>query len=229
MLPRELEPEVMETSDEADDYDRMAHGAVNRCFVADLLAAWSSASSAGSIRVFDAGTGTAHIPILLAQALPTCSIVAADAAAEMLRLGERNVSRAGLSERISLVKRDCKAIPEANETFDVVISNSLIHHLADATGMFLECWRILKPGGLLFMRDLYRPPTAAEVECLVATYAGQESPAQQQLFRQSFHAALTVVEVTAVLAAAGILTPQVGMTSDRHWTVVAIKPPAAAA
>lgn len=228
MLPRVLEPEVMETPDEADDYDRMAHGVVNRCFVADLLAAWSSLQPVGPIRVFDAGTGTAHIPILLAEALPTCSIVAADAAKEMLRLGERNVSRAGLSARISLVQRDCKALPEANEAFDVVMSNSLIHHLTDATGMFQECWRILKPGGLLFMRDLYRPPTTAEVERLVAMHAGEDSPAQQQLLRQSFYAALTVEEVTAVLATAGILTSQVRMTSDRHWTVIASKPPAAA-
>lgn len=228
MLPRVLEPEVMESSDEADDYDRMANGAVNRRFVTDLLSAWSSSASAGSIRVFDAGTGTAHIPILLAEALPTCSIVAADAAAEMLRLGERNVLRAGLSARISLVQRDCKGLPEANEAFDVVMSNSLIHHLADATEMFQECWRILKPGGLLFMRDLYRPPATAEVERLVAMHAGEDSPAQQQLLRQSFHAALTVEEVTAVLATAGIPTAQARMSSDRHWTVIAIKPPATA-
>jgi hypothetical protein len=38
MLPRVLEPEVMDTPEEARDYDAMDHSAVNRVFVADFLA-----------------------------------------------------------------------------------------------------------------------------------------------------------------------------------------------
>ena len=40
MLPRVLEPEVMDSPDEARDYDAMDHGQVNRAFVNDLLAFW---------------------------------------------------------------------------------------------------------------------------------------------------------------------------------------------
>lgn len=36
MLPRVLEPEVMDTVEEAVDYDAMDHGEVNRVFVEDL-------------------------------------------------------------------------------------------------------------------------------------------------------------------------------------------------
>ena len=38
-LARVLEPEVMDSTDEARDYDAMDHGEVNRRFVDDLLAA----------------------------------------------------------------------------------------------------------------------------------------------------------------------------------------------
>ena len=38
--PRVLEPEVMDTPEEARDYDAMDHAAVNRVFVADFLTAW---------------------------------------------------------------------------------------------------------------------------------------------------------------------------------------------
>ena len=37
MLSRVLEPEVMDTPEEARDYDSMDHAAVNRLFVTDFL------------------------------------------------------------------------------------------------------------------------------------------------------------------------------------------------
>ena len=39
MLPRTLEPEVMDTPDDARDYDAMDHAEVNRLFVDHLLEA----------------------------------------------------------------------------------------------------------------------------------------------------------------------------------------------
>ena len=41
MLPRVLEPEVMDSPEEARDYDAMDHAEVNRRFVADFLTARS--------------------------------------------------------------------------------------------------------------------------------------------------------------------------------------------
>ena len=40
MIPRVLEPELMDTALEAADYDAMDHTEVNRRFVDDLLAFW---------------------------------------------------------------------------------------------------------------------------------------------------------------------------------------------
>jgi hypothetical protein len=37
MLPRQLEPEAMDSADEARDYDSMDHSAVNQAFAADLF------------------------------------------------------------------------------------------------------------------------------------------------------------------------------------------------
>ena len=41
MLDRILEPEVMDTAEEARDYDSMDHSTVNDLFASDFLAAWS--------------------------------------------------------------------------------------------------------------------------------------------------------------------------------------------
>ena len=58
-MQRILEPEVMDTSSEAIEYDAMDFTAVNTAF-----AQRTSEFGSQSGLVFDAGTGTARIPIL---------------------------------------------------------------------------------------------------------------------------------------------------------------------
>ena len=106
-----------------------------------------------------------------------------------------------------------------DEMFDCVMSNSLMHHLPAPAATIADAYRLAAQGGRLFIRDLVRPDSDAEVERLVTLYAGRESPTAQQLLRQSFHAALTVTEVEEMLVAAGLPADAVAMTSDRHWTI----------
>jgi ubiquinone/menaquinone biosynthesis C-methylase UbiE len=96
-LPRSLEPEVMDTAEEAAEYDAMDHREVNRRFVSDLLSL-----EPGPRRVVDVGTGTALIPIELCARCEGCTVVGADLAGHMLSLARRNVERAGFSARIEL-------------------------------------------------------------------------------------------------------------------------------
>uniref|UniRef100_A0A7C4QQ83 Class I SAM-dependent methyltransferase n=1 Tax=Schlesneria paludicola TaxID=360056 RepID=A0A7C4QQ83_9PLAN len=225
MLPRILEPEVMDTAAEAADYNAMDHRQVNRCFVDDLLAALPRAvpPADGIWRVFDAGTGTALIPLELAAREIPIRITAADAAGHMLRLAQENVTRAGRGQVIYCVHRDCKHLPEADATFEVVMSNSIIHHIPQPVHVLRECWRILRPGGLLFFRDLLRPPDETTLEELVRLYAGEANRHQRQMFRNSLHAALTVAEVADLLDQLGLPTDWVRATSDRHWTICGVK------
>jgi ubiquinone/menaquinone biosynthesis C-methylase UbiE len=226
MLTRTLEPEVMDTELEARDYAQMDHSAVNQLFVQDLIAAlWTTPRPADHVwEIFDAGTGTAQIPIQLLQWGLKAQVLAADAAASMLQLARSNIVSAGLTDAIHPIQRDCKALPDRSDWFDVVMSNSLLHHIPEPVDALQECWRILRPGGLLFVRDLQRPSTAADVERLVITYAAEANPHQQQLFRASLHAALTLDEVQALLTDIGVTASAVASTSDRHWTIAAIKP-----
>lgn len=226
MLERVLEPEVMNTSSEAIDYNQMDHSHVNRVFADDFLSALKSDTCArsDSYRIFDAGTGTALIPIELMRRQIRAVITASDLADQMLLVARKNVDAAGFSESIELVLRDCKRLPDANESYDAVMSNSIVHHIPEPQHVIAELWRILKPGGLLFVRDLMRPSDVATLEHLVATYAGDANGHQQQMFRESLHAALTVSEVRRILAETRIPAEAVNATSDRHWTIVAYKP-----
>ncbi len=219
MIERVLEPEVMDDSEEADSYDRMDHSQVNRCFVDDLLAAGPLGRD-----VLDLGTGTALIPIELCQRQSECRVMASDAAVSMLDLARYHIAVASLEQRIQLHHGDSKALGFDDAMFDTVMSNSLTHHIPEPKQVFAEMVRVCKPGGRLFVRDLCRPNSLAELEALVATYASHESASSQQLLRQSLHAALSLDDVQKLLQQLGVAPETVVMSSDRHWTWSMQKP-----
>lgn len=226
MLTRRLEPEVMDTPEDAHDYDTMDHSTVNRVFVDDFLAfARTSGLTARfsdreqPLNVLDVGTGTALIPIELCRHKFACRVTAIDLAAEMLSLAKINIDRVGLADCIQVALIDAKRMPYPSGSFDAVLSNSIVHHIPEPQSVLAEMVRVLRPGGLLFVRDLLRPDSITAVDHLVATYAGQENAHSQQLFRDSLGAALTLAEVRALAERCGILASSVTQTSDRHWTL----------
>jgi ubiquinone/menaquinone biosynthesis C-methylase UbiE len=237
MFARILEPEVMDTAEEARDYDAMDHGAVNARFCEDFLTfanvGGQPALGRGTARIVDFGTGTALIPIELCKRAGGFVVVAIDLAQHMLDLGRENVARTGLAERILLERVDAKGTPYEDGAFGATISNSIIHHIPEPARCLAEMWRVTAPGGLLFVRDLHRPDGDAEVDRLVALYGGEPptDPAQtasyesqRALFRSSLCAALTVPEIAAMVAPLGVAASAVKMTSDRHWTLACEKP-----
>lgn len=225
MLPRTLEPEAMAGQEEASVYNTMDHGAVNTAFVADLLAAAQVPTlESGPWFVLDAGTGTGHIPIELCQQRHDVSVLAVDLSEAMLNLARANVESAGLSSRIQIETADCKALPLEDGAADVVMSNSLIHHIPDPLPALAEFWRIVRSGGLLFVRDLARPDSETTVETIVDHVAAGGTPYERQLLRQSLHAALTADEADNLARSIGLRPGSVQMTSDRHWTLLTLKP-----
>lgn len=228
MLPRTLEPEVMDTEQEASDYDAMDHGEVNARFCEDLLALKVSLA-----RVLDVGTGPGLIPIELCRRVPDVTVDAVDLASHMLALAERNVGRAGLTGRIRVARVDAKRTGWADGSFDAVVSNSIVHHIPEPATVLGEMWRLVRPGGALFVRDLERPEGVARVRELVDTYAPipQATPEvramherQRALLEASLHASLTSDEVRALVRPLGIPETAVRTTSDRHWTLACVRP-----
>ena len=221
MLPRTLEPEVMDTAEDASEYDLMDHEEVNRRFVAD----WGAASQQSGVApevpllMLDVGTGTARIPIALCQRYSNLTITAIDLADEMLKLARVNIDRASLSRRITLQRVDGKQLPFSDGAFDSVVTNTILHHIPEPLDCLREMVRVLAPGGLLFVRDLMRPENGSAVESLVDLHTQGAPPSQRQLFRQSLHAALTLDEVREMLEELRLSRDWVQATSDRHWTL----------
>ncbi|MGQ9912960.1 MAG: class I SAM-dependent methyltransferase [Thermogutta sp.] len=218
MLPRIPETEAMDSALEAEEYDTMDHAEVNAWFVRDFAAAGGMPDV-----TLDLGTGTALIPLVLCQYMPAVRVVAVDYAGEMLRVARRNIIARNAHDRIALVRADGKRLPFPAGSFPQVISNSIVHHLPEPAFIFEEAWRVLRPGGMVFFRDLFRPPDAATLQDLVERYAGDGTPYQKKMFADSLHAALTVEEVHAIVSSFGLDQGCVRASSDRHWTWVARK------
>lgn len=216
MLPRVLEPEVMDSPAEAAAYDAMDHSEVNRNFVDDLLA-----QGPLSGELLDLGVGTARIPIEIFRRSAEVRVIGIDLAASMLDVARTNIELAALSHRIFLDCQDSKQLSFEDRRFDVVMSNSIIHHVPDPDRVLTEAARVVAPGGLLFFRDLVRPVDEATMEHLVATCAGKESQHAQQLFRDSLRASLTLEEVHTFVSVLGVTTISLDATRDRHWTWIA--------
>lgn len=224
MLPRTLEPEVMDTAEEAVAYDSMDHREVNRLFADDFFSLLGLAGGAApryvpSLAILDVGTGTAQIPVEICSRRDDLKITGVDLSSHMLQLGLRNVIRAGLAEQIRLDQVDAKGLPYPSACFDAVISNSIIHHIPQPLRALREMRRLLRPDGWLFVRDLLRPATSETVDQLVHQYAGDADERQRELFRASLHAALTLDEVRGLLRELELDESWARQTSDRHWTI----------
>ena len=78
------------------------------------------------------------------------SVVGLDFSREILQAAKENCSGV---PNISFIQGDAHSIPYPNETFDLVISRAVIHHLQDIPTFLREASRILKKNGVLILQD----------------------------------------------------------------------------
>jgi trans-aconitate methyltransferase len=209
------EPELMTEMEQARVYSEADFEQPHEQFVT-LMQQVIAADIDG--RAIDLGCGPADVTARVGRAYPRLSIDGIDGAPAMLALGRERLARLALSGRVRLF--DCRlpaALPHTN--YDVVFSNSLLHHLHDPTVLWNAVKAAATPGSRVFVMDLMRPETIDEARRLVEVYASNE-PEQLQLdFFHSLCAAFTVEEVQAQLEAADLHSLSVRPVSDRHLAV----------
>ena len=103
--------------------------------------------------------------------------------------------------------------------YDLILSNSLLHHLHDPQVLWRTIRETAKPGAIVLVMDLMRPASAAWAEALVATYAAGAPEVLRTDFRNSLLAAFEPQEVLGQLKEAGLEGLEVGVVSDRHLAV----------
>ena len=215
-MERVLEPELMEDPAQALAYAQADFAEVNRGFVDRFRATFPELTRG---RVLDLGCGPADIPIWLARALPSIRVTAVDGSEAMLAQARKAVAEAGVADRVLLLRALVPVIPFKPQTFDAVISNSLLHHLHNPDVFWQELLRLGRPGAAILVMDLFRPDSQERAREIVEAAAADEDPVLKQDFYNSLLAAFTVDEVRAQLATMGLVHLDCRIISERHWLV----------
>jgi ubiquinone/menaquinone biosynthesis C-methylase UbiE len=212
-LPRRPEPEVMDDQGEVEAYASAGAqaflDAIDNTLVDQVLAL----APAGLL--LDIGTGPGSIPLKIARRCPEIRVVGVDYSANMIAAARRAAAKQGLSARASFLIGDACQLGLPAGCFDVVLSNSLLHHLERPAALFQEMVRVAKPGGLILLRDLRRPSRLA-LPFHVRWHGRYYSGLMYRLFVNSVRAAYTPAELAGLLRKSPLAEAQVFLHERTH-------------
>jgi len=100
--------------------------------------------------------------------------------------------------------------------YNIIISNSLLHHLPDPVVLWQTVKAFAAPEALIFIMDLKRPESVAAAAYLREKYAKQEPEVLQRDFYNSLLAAFEPEEIQVQLRDEGLAGLSVRSVSDRH-------------
>ena len=220
MLERVLEPEAMDTWEEALAYDTMDHSEPNELFVRRLEQLQADGP------MLDIGTGPGHIPLLIVERWPEVSVIGIDVSVNMIRIAHQHRERSPHRHRLEFRVAEARHLPFPDASFHTVFSNTILHHIPEPRPFLEEAWRVLRPGGAFLIRDLFRPPNRKYRERMVRRHGAGATPYQQQLFRQSLMAALTPDELRRLVDPLTFDGVEVVVDTDRHLSLQKAATPA---
>lgn len=100
-----------------------------------------------SARLLDFGCGPGSITVGLAEHVD--SVVGVDSSAEAIAIAESNAA----ALNVEYLKASVYDLPLPDDSFDVAYGHQILQHLGDPVAALSEVRRVLKPGGLVAVRD----------------------------------------------------------------------------
>ncbi len=199
-LQRVAEPEVMDDSAEVEAYSSAAAqshlNAIDDTFV-DHAARLLHGRERG--RALDIGTGPGQIVLKLARRLTRWKFVGVDRSPNMIAQGVASLAPAAdLTGRVQFYVADGNQIPFRDGSFDLVVCNSVLHHLAEPQKLLAEIARLAKPRGAILLRDLRRPSRFA-YPFHVRRHGRHYEGLMYKLYCDSVRSAYTVEELQRLL------------------------------
>jgi ubiquinone/menaquinone biosynthesis C-methylase UbiE len=217
-LPRVPEPEVMDDSGEVEAYSWSAAQAyldkIDETFVDHAIRLLNGRERG---RALDIGTGPGQIVIKLARRLTRWKFTGVDRSPNMIAQANVNLEAAGtaLAGRVEFQVADGNKLPFPDATFDLVMCNSVLHHLEEPRHLLSEMARLTKPTGAILLRDLRRPGRFAH-PFHVRWHGRHYSGTMRKLYRDSVHAAYTVPELQLLLASSPLYGARVFECETTH-------------
>jgi arsenite methyltransferase len=126
----------------------------------------------GDEMVLDVGCGKGLLLVGAARRLSTGKAIGVDVWLPHALTGNRpesaleNAAVEGVSNRVELKKADVRELPFDNDSFDVIVSNFVVHEMdarADRARMLREIARVLRPGGRLALIDFIFTKECVEI------------------------------------------------------------------
>jgi ubiquinone/menaquinone biosynthesis C-methylase UbiE len=218
-LPRVPEPEVMDDSSEVGAYASAA-AQTHLDAIDNTLIEHARRLVRGRDRgrALDIGTGPGQIVIKLAKRLARWKVTGIDRSQAMITQARANLAAANsaeLSSRVEFEVADGNRLPFPDQSFQLVMCNSVLHHLAEPEKLLSEMARLAAPDGAILLRDLRRPGRFAyplHVRWHGRNYAGE----MLRLYCDSVRAAYTVPELQALLATSTIAGARVFQHRSTH-------------
>jgi ubiquinone/menaquinone biosynthesis C-methylase UbiE len=178
--------------------------------------------------VLDLGSGGGIDVLLSARRVgPTGRAIGVDMTDEMLELARRNAAEAGATN-VDFVKGTIEALPLADGSVDVVISNCVINLAADKAAVLREIARVLRPGGRVGVSDVVADDTLTPDERLErGSYTGCIAGA---LSFAEYRAGLAAVGLTDIelkpthAVADGMFSAIVQARKPEAWTAGSVRP-----
>ncbi len=112
----------------------------------------------GAIRkgdvVLDLGSGAGMDAFLAARRVgKNGKVIGVDLTKEMIAKAKRNARKGGFTN-VEFRLGDIEDLPVESESIDVVLSNCVINLVPDKTKAFAQAYRVLKPGGSMYVSDM---------------------------------------------------------------------------
>ena len=169
--------------------------------------------------VLDLGCGPGDICRRFARRFPNCRIHGIDASAAMLELARTDTRDQALDGSITYILAHLPQAPLLLKHYDMLVSNSLLHHLADPASLWKSIVNYGQTGTMVFVMDLLRPENREQARLLQKEYAGNEPEVLQKDFFNSLLAAYRPCEVREQLTLHGLDQLRIEVVSDRHFIV----------
>lgn len=176
---------------------------------------------ASGLRLLDVGCGPGTITVDLAERVAPGEVVGFDVSVDVIDRANALLGEPGAPSNCRFRTDDVYAIDAADGSFDIVHAHQVLQHLTDPVAALREMRRVLRPGGLLAVRDadyggMTWAPANPEIDEWMAIYQavaaeqGSEPDAGRYLLGWVQDAGFVDIETT--VASWTFATPD-----DRAW------------
>ena len=212
-MKRVPEPDLMEQKEQAHAYANADFSNSNELFLEKLF---EFCSITDETKILDVGCGDGEIPIKIYKKTKS-KITVLDGSSAMLDEFSKKMSANNIDD-IKIIQRRYEETHLTEKSFDILISNSVLHHVKSPKKFWEKSFNLVRQQGQIVLMDLFRPSNEHELLTILEKYGGSNQVLLND-FENSLRAAYTPYEVECQLSSFPSISSSVKAISDRHFFV----------